>query len=107
MKVQKWNDSITNRGLLHQARQYHTEENRSWVAHVSKDYGAMIEYTTISNRVITAGFHSRFQNVSTVHFYSRSDSYEVDVKNEFCNQLNVSSLPVAGIKIYLGDLWPK
>ena len=66
---------------------------------------ALISYTPVSERVMTARLHSKHINISVTVVYAPTEDAETSKKDSFYRELNdvQSGLPVHDIKVVLGD----
>ena len=46
-----------------------------------------MEWEPVSARIVTARFHSRWRNVSIILCYAPTNTAELEVKEEFCEQV--------------------
>ena len=48
---------------------------------------ALMEWTTVSERIITAGFYSRFNRLLVIQVYAPHNEREEEEKDHFCEEL--------------------
>ena len=91
--------------LIHSGRSDGVRREGVAVVLSKKMKNALISYSPVSERVMTARLHSKHINISVTVVYAPTEDAESSKKDEFYRELNdvQSGLPMHDIKLVIGD----
>lgn len=66
---------------------------------------SLLDWQSVSDRIITARFKSRVRNITLIHCYAPTNAAELDKKEAFYEQLSTTmrTIPKGDIVICMGD----
>ena len=73
---------------------------------IKKAYTCLLEWEPIHEIIMTARFHSKFQEVTIIQCYAPTNVADKDVKEEFYQQLHsvLEGVPRRDVTILMGDM---